>query len=80
MRSGQEKKKEETYKRELDGEMGKEDLFRAFPLFRRGWDFGRLEFPPPEVRHGVDDDPRNASAKVDYLFVFLKKKKKEKQK
>jgi hypothetical protein len=61
---------EEPDGRGLDGEVGEEDLFGALPLLLRSRDFTRLELPPPEVRDGVDDDPGDATTKVDDLTRY----------
>jgi len=44
--------------------MRKEDLFGAFPLFLRSRNLVRLELPLLKVWESVDDDPRDAAAKV----------------
>ena len=57
----------DTYHGELNHEVGEEDLLSAFPLLRRCRDLVRLQLPPVEVRDGVDDNPRDATAEVDNL-------------
>lgn len=48
--------------------MREENELSALPLLLRGRDFVRLQFPSPEVRNRVDDDPRNAASEVDNLM------------
>jgi hypothetical protein len=58
-----------TDSRQLDGEMGEEDLLGTLPLLLSGGNFVGLQFPLLEVWHGVDDDPRYATSKVYNLGV-----------
>jgi hypothetical protein len=47
--------------------MREENLLGAFPLLLSGRDLVRLQFPLPEVRNGVDYNPRYAPTKVHNL-------------
>jgi hypothetical protein len=58
-----------TYCRGLNGEVREQDLLGALPLLPWRRDFVRLELPLAEVRDGIDDDPRDAAAKVDKLSL-----------
>lgn len=52
---------------ELDSEMREQDTLGTFPLLSSRRNLGGLKFPFPEVGDSVDDDPRNATTKVDNL-------------
>lgn len=56
---------------EFDGEMGKEDLFCAFPLFFWCWNFVGLQLPLVKVRNRVYNDPGYTATKVDNLKWVL---------
>lgn len=51
-----------------------ENLFGAFPLLLWGWDLVGLELPLAEVRNSIDDNPGNATAKVDKLRETILKR------
>jgi len=51
--------------------MREENLLGAFPLLSRSRDLFRLEFPPPEVGHAVDDDPGDGATKVHQLAARI---------
>jgi len=57
----------ETYSRKLDGEVREQNLLSAGPLLFRCGDFGGLELPLAEVRHSVNDNPRDTTPKVHNL-------------
>jgi hypothetical protein len=52
---------------ELDCEVAEQDLLSTSPLLSQCRHLVGLQLPPAEVRDGVDDDPRNGTAKVDNL-------------
>lgn len=58
-----------TYRGELDGEVREEDLLGALPLLLRSGHLCRLELPLAEIGDGVDNDPWDATPKVDELHV-----------
>ena len=56
---------EEPYLRELDGEVGQEDEFRAVPLLGGSGDLLPLNLVLVEVGDAIDDDPGNTAPEVD---------------
>ena len=56
-----------THYRELYSKMGKKDTLCALPLILGGRNLVWLKLPPTEVRDGVNDDPRDATAEVNEL-------------
>lgn len=58
-----------TYRRQLDGKVTKQNLPGAFPLLGGRRDFARLQLPLAEVRNGVDDNPWDATTKVNNLYT-----------
>jgi len=58
---------EEIYQWEFAGEVGDKDDFGTFPDLGRSYGFVFLELPLSEIRHTVNDEPWDRSAKVYYL-------------
>lgn len=58
---------EEVDEGELAGEVGQENILGASPDLLVRDLLVLLDLPFTEVRNGVDDEPRNAAAKVDDL-------------
>jgi len=57
-----------TYQGELYGKVRKKHTLRALPLILGRRELVWLKLPPTKVRDGVDDDPRDATPKVDNLW------------
>jgi len=56
-----------AYSRELDGKVGEQDHFRAFPLFLGSRNLIRLKFPLAEIWNSIDDNPRDGTSEVHKL-------------